>query len=544
MSVGRRPLLLLLNGVIHTMNPESPHASALAVDRGSGRIIAVGDDADIQSLTGPLTDTVNLGGRAVLPGLIDAHTHVASYARSRLDVDLRGVRSEEEAVARVRERAAQVPAGTWIFGRSWDSSQWPGGRFPTKHSLDAVAPRHPVALWDHAFHAMWVNTEALKRAGISAETANPPNGTIERDADGEPTGMLFEYAATNLVDAIAEPPDGSLLEAELRRVIAEMHARGITGIHNIEDAHSLRLLQRLHGAGALSLRVLLYIPRQSLSDAVRLGLEAGFGDDYLRFAGIKLFMDGALGPRTAAMLDAYEGQPQNRGLLTLADRDLAETLAAAANGHIGVAIHAIGDRAVRTALDGIEATLRQPVADDQDIRKQVSRYRLEHVQMATPDDIARMARLGVVASVQPFHAVVDRDMAERFWGTRHHRSYAYQTMRQAGISLALGSDVPVDTCDPLRVLHAAVTRRDDQTPDRSPWLPEQALTLAQALWGYTVGAAYAGGQEAHQGSLAPGKLADLVVLGEDPFALPAGRLARTEVAATMVGGAFVYGQLE
>ena len=544
MLIGRRPLLLLLNGNIHTMDPTHPHTTALALDRGSGRILAIGDEAEIRSLAGPLTDTLDLRGATVIPGLIDAHTHLLGYAQARLDVDLRDARSEDEAVERVRRRAEQTPPGTWVQGRSWDKNLWPGGAFPTKRSLDAAVPHHPVALWDHAYHAMWVNSEALRRAGINSTTPDPASGTIGRDGDGEPDGMLFEFGATDMIERVIEPPDDEALATELGRILTELRARGITGVHNIEGDLSLRLFQRLHRAGALDLRVLLYIPRQALQNAIHLGLEAGFGDDYLRFAGIKLFMDGALGPQTASMLDPYEGRPGYTGMLTLSDTETAQIVTEAAGGGVGVAIHAIGDRAVHTALNGIEAALRQRATDDQRQPLAAHRFRLEHVQLAAQSDIERMARLGVVASVQPFHAVVDRDAAERYWGARHRRSYAYQTLRSAGIPLALGSDVPVDTCDPLRVLHAAVTRRDDLSPDRAPWLPEQALTIAQALWGYTVGAAYAGGQEHSQGSLTPGKLADLVVLREDPFSVPPERLMGAEIAATLVGGKVVYGSLE
>ena len=545
MILGRRPLLLLLNGAIHTMNPDQPRVSALAIDRGSGVILAAGDNAEIRSLAGPLTETIDLRGRTVVPGFIDAHTHVVGYASARLDVDLRGVHSEEDAVEGVRQRAQTTPKGQWVQGRSWDASLWPGGRFPTRASLDAAVPDHPVALWDHAYHAMWVNSEALRRAGITTDTPDPAGGTIARDGSGEPTGMLFEPGATSLIERVLAPPDDETLLDELKRALAEMRSRGITGIHNIEDDYSLRLLQRLHARGELKPRVLLYIRRDTLPNAIKLGLQAGFGDDYLRFAGIKIFMDGALGPKTAAMLEPYEGQPENRGLLTTTDSEIVQTVGDAAEGGIGVAIHAIGDRAVHAALDGIEAMLRQrALADAAAPSVAARRFRLEHVQLAAPEDIARMARLGIVASVQPFHAVVDRDAAERYWGKRHTRSYAYNTLRQAGIPLALGSDVPVDTCDPLRILHAAVMRRDDHTPDRSPWLPEQALTIQQALHAYTAGAAFAGGQEARQGTLAPNKLADMVVLAEDPFAIPPERLAGAEVAATLAGGEIVHGTLE
>jgi predicted amidohydrolase YtcJ len=541
MVLSRRPVLLLLNGDIHTMDAANPHATALAIDRSSGRILAVGDDAEIRTLAGPLTDTIDLGGRTALPGFIDAHTHLAGYAETRLNVDLRHIPSEDAAVAKVRERAATLPPGTWIYGQSWDVNEWPGQRFPTKASLDAAVPEHPVMLSSHDFHSIWVNSAALRLANITAQTPDPAGGRIERDGDGEPTGMLFEGPAEALVERVAAPVADDILLGELRRVLAELRARGVTGVHNIEDARSLRLMQRLHAEGSLQPRILLYIRRDALQEALTLGVEAGFGDDYLRLAGIKMFMDGALGSHTAAMLDPYEGDGENRGLLVTSEPEVIEEVRKAAGGNLGVAIHAIGDRAARAALNGIEATLREGA---QTGGSPVRRFRLEHVQLAAPEDLQRMARLGVVGSVQPFHAVVDRFSAERFWGARHKRAYAYQTMRQLGIPLALGSDVPVDTADPLRILHAAIVRRDDRHPEQAPWLPDQALTLQEALYAYTLGAAYAGGQEGRQGSLAPGKLADLVVLAENPFTLPAERLAGAEVAATLVGGEMVHGALD
>ena len=541
--IGHRPVLLLLNGSIYTMRPDEPRVTALAVDRASGRILATGDDATIKGFAGPLTDTLDLQGKTVLPGFIDAHTHLVGYATSRLEVDVRDTHSEVEAVERARERAAGTPAGEWVTGHGWSVDHWSDQRLPTRASLDAAIPDHPVALWNHSYHAVWVNSAALRAAGVTAETPDPPEGTIARDGSGEPTGMFFENSAMRLIERVIPAPAEERVLAELRKTLAEMRARGITGIHNIEDAQSLHLLQRLHASGELRPRILLYIPRDALPDAVKLGLEAGFGDDYLRFAGVKLFMDGALGPFTAAMFEPYEGQPQNRGLLTLSDEDTARMVTEATSGRVGVAIHAIGDRAVHAALDGIEQALRRTgTPSARDLPNPV-RLRLEHVQLASKDDIARMARLGVIASVQPFHAVVDRDAAERYWGQRHKRAYAYNTLRASGIPLALGSDVPVDTCDPLRILHAAVARVDDQTPDRGAWLPDEALSIQQALWSYTAGAAWAGGQEAHQGTLEAGKLADMVVLGEDPYTVPPERLAQLDVTATIVGGELVHGEL-
>ncbi len=545
MIPGRRPLLLLLNGVIHTMDPDQPRADAIAVDRSSGRILAIGDTPAIRAHAGPLTDTLDLRGRTVLPGFIDAHTHLMSYAQSRLDVNLRGVGSEEEAVELVRARSEQLPPGAWVFGQSWDKNAWPEQRFPTRASLDAAVPGHPVALASYDHHSLWVNSEALRRTGITAATSDPLPGRIGRDERGEPDGMLYEDA-TALVYRVAELHADKRVLAELRRIFAELAARGITGVHNIEDDRALRLMQWLRARGELAPRVLYYVPRRSLPQALALGIQADFGDDLLRFAGIKVFMDGALGSQTAAMLDAYEGQPGNLGLLTTSEEEAEQLVRDAAGGGIGVAIHAIGDRAVHAALDGIEAALRSDAQQAEELGTPTAprRFRLEHVQLATPEDIARMARMGVVASVQPFHAVHDRPAALRHWGERAKRGFAYQTMREAGIPLALGSDVPVDTPDPLRILHAALTRRDDAEPGGPAYLPEQALTIAQALWAYTMGAAYAGGQEARQGSITPGKLADLVVLAEDPFTVPPERIAGAQIAATFVGGEMVHGTLE
>jgi predicted amidohydrolase YtcJ len=537
MALGRRPILLLLNGDIHTMEPGQPRVSALAIDRGSGRILAAGDDGDMRALTGPLTETLDLRGRVALPGFIDAHTHLLGYAQGRIEVELRETRSEDEAVALVKARAATQAPGSWIIGHSWDKNQWTPERFPSKASLDAAAPQHPVALASHDYHSFWVNSEALTRAGIDATTLDPGAGHIERDGAGEPTGMLFESDAMALIERVMSPPDDETLLAELRAVFAELRSRGVTGVHNIEGDYSLRLMQQLRAAGEVGPRILLYIPRQALPDALRLGLEAGFGDDFLRFAGVKIFMDGALGSQTAAMLAPYEGADGKTGMLTTGEEEIERVVREAAQGGVGMAIHAIGDRAVKTALDGIEAGRQAGTLHAQ-------RIRLEHVQLARIEDLQRMARLGVVASVQPFHAVVDRYTAERYWGDRYRRAYAYNTMRELGIPVALGSDTPVDTCDPLRILHAAINRYDDRTPDAGPWLPDQALTLQQALHAYTAGAAYAGGQERNQGSLAPGKLADIVVLAEDPFAVPQQRIAGAQVAATLIGGELVHGALE
>jgi predicted amidohydrolase YtcJ len=318
---------------------------------------------------------------------------------------------------------------------------------------------------------------------------------------------------------------------------------GITSIHDIEGRDALLLFQQLRDEGLLPVRVQMILPRQQLPELKELGLRTGFGDDMLRIGGIKIFADGTLGSQTAAMLEGFEGNSANRGILAIPEKTLMETVSDAAELGMSIAIHAIGDRAVHVALNSIErARQRLHDANQQQTATRL-RYRVEHAQLVAPGDLERMRRLGVVASVQPFHAVADRDLAERYWGQRYRRAYAYRQMQDMGIPLALGSDAPVETYDPLRILYAAVQRNDTTTPDRGPWLPEQALQITRALWAYTLGAAYAGGEEHEKGSLTPGKLGDAIILREDVLALSPETLRENSVQATIVGGRIVYGEI-
>lgn len=532
--------ILYLNGTIYTMDAARPRAEAMAIDDSSGRIIAVGDNDEIRRVGGRSTELVDLHGKTVLPGFIDAHIHLLSYAYRAHHIDAGTCTSEDEVATLVRQRAIQTPLGQWILGGQWDKNTWPTQQFPTRTSLDAAAPGHPVALWSKDGHVLWVNSLALQRAGITANTPEPANGAILRDGAGEPTGILEEEEATRLVYRVIEEPDPALTRSLVQRALAELQRSGITTIHDIEGRDALDLFQQLRDEGTLGVRVQMILPRHMLPELRAVGLRTGFGDDLLSFGGIKIFADGTLGSQTAAMLESFAGNPGNFGILTLPEPELKETVSAAAEMGISIAIHAIGDRAVRVALDGIEKA-QHFLAERSAVPR--LRYRLEHVQLIAPEDLERMRRLGVVASVQPFHAVADRDIAERYWGERHRRAYAYQTMQQMGIPLALGSDAPVETFNPLRILHAATVRRDPATPQRAPWLPEQALSITDALWGYTMGAAYAGAEEHHKGSLTVGKLGDAVVLHEDMLQVPQENIADNTVQATILGGKVVYGEV-
>ncbi len=515
----------------------------MAVDARSGRILAVGEDDEVRRSGGRDAELVDLRGRTMLPGFIDAHIHLLATAYRAHYIDAAECASEEAVAELVRQRAAQTPPGQWIQGGRWYKDAWPGQRFPSKAALDAAAPGHPVALWSKDGHLLWVNSLALQRAGIDAQTPDPANGAILRDSSGEPNGVLQEEEATNLVYRVIDKSDPVLTHHLVRRSLTDLLRAGITTIHDIEGSDALELFQQLRAEDELGVRVQMILPRQALPELQSLGLRAGFGDDMLRLAGIKIFADGTLGSQTAAMLAGFEGNPGNRGILAIPEATMMEAVSTASELGLSIAIHAIGDRAVQVALNSIErAQQRLSDANQQWVLARL-RYRVEHAQLVAPEDLERMRRLGVVASVQPFHAVADRDMAERYWGRRARRAYAYRTMQEMGIPLALGSDAPVETFDPLNILYAAIQRNDPATPERAAWMPEQALPITQALWGYTLGAAYAGGEERDKGSLVPGKLGDAVILREDLLAIESEKLRENGVAATIVGGRIMYGEL-
>jgi predicted amidohydrolase YtcJ len=532
---------LYLNGNIYTMDVGRPRAQALAIDLDSGSILAVGDNDEIRRFAGQYHEAIDLRGRTVIPGFIDAHIHLLATAYRTRRVDAGGCTSEEAVAALVQERAAHTTSGQWIEGGYWDRNLWSDPSFPTRASLDAAAPEHPVALWSKDGHLLWCNTFALQRAGITAETPAPPTGAILRDGSGEPTGVLQEGDAIRLVTDVIEAPDREQSLVLLRQMIIDLQRRGITSVHAIEGAFGLSLFRELRREGGPGVRIEVILPHQLLPEIGALGL-LDDADALLHVGGIKIFADGTLGSQTAAMLESFEDNPGNFGILAMPEQEMLETVHQSASKGLMVAIHAIGDRAAHVALNSIEYAQHQLALANQRPTARSLRYRLEHVQLITPEDLERMRRLGVVASIQPFHAVIDRDIAERYWGPRHRRAYAYRTMRDLGIPLALGSDAPVELYDPLRILYSA-TVRSDPAGQRPPWLPDQALTVQDALWGYTLGAAYAGGEEAHKGSLTPGKLGDAAVLHEDLLTRPQRAIAENGVRATILGGKVVYGEV-
>lgn len=522
---------ILYNGHIYTMaTPNAAPQQALAVQ--GERIVAVGDNDGIWSWKGPRTARIDLRGQAVLPGLIDAHVHFGGYARRLRQINLAGAQSLADMVGAIAVRAAETPAGQWLLGGGWNHNPWDLGRFPCRQDVDGVAGDHPLVLRSKDGHVALVNTAALRLAGIDAATPDPAGGEIERDSEtGEPTGILKENALGLISEVIPETSEAELATL-LKRAFVHAHQWGLTGVHDHEGATELALFQRLAARGQLGLRICASIPSDRLDEALALGICSGLGDRWLRIGGLKIFSDGALGARTADMLSPYEGEESDRGIEVTEQAALTELVVKAARGGIYSCIHAIGDRANRKSLNAFAAA--------QEASHLPLRHRIEHVQLLHPDDIPRLAPLGVIASMQPVHCTSDIDIADRHWGARARYAYAWRSLLAAGAALAFGSDAPVESMNPWYGLYAAVTR---QRPDGTPaggWYPQERLSLGEAVYGFTMGAAYASGEETLKGSLEPGKLADLIVLTEDVFEREPEALLETPVSMTMLGGQIVY----
>jgi len=524
---------ILLNARIHTLNPAQPQATALAIWRG--RIVAAGTDDAMRALAGPGTAIDNAEGCTVLPGLTDAHIHWEGVARSLHSVDLFEVPSKEEALRRVAARARQTPPGEWVEGRGWTQALWPDAAFPTAADLDAVAPDHPVYLTAKSGHAAWVNSLALKRAGIAASTPDPASGAFLRDASGQPSGILLEDPAMTLVARHIPTPTPEQVASWMSEAQRQAWAAGLTGLHDYDNPGCLIALQMLRERGDLGLRVVKQINDPWIEHAHELGLRSGFGDEWLRIGGLKIFADGALGPRTAAMIAPYEGEPDNVGIVVTDKETMFDLVSRASAAGLPSTIHAIGDRAVHDVLDVYEAVRAQEAA--RGVPRTARRHRIEHVQIIHPDDARRLGALGIIASMQPIHATSDYAMADRYWGARARWSYNWRLQREAGAVLAFGSDAPVEPFAPLLGIFAAVTRRrPDGSPGPDGWYPEGRLDVDTTLRAFTQGPAYAAGMEHDLGTLAPGYLADLVVLDRDLYTIAPDEILATRVLGTMVGG--------
>jgi len=529
----RKKGLILQNGRIYTMDPDRPTAEAVVL-RGT-RIAHVGTTAEMGVWVGHGGwEVIDLEGRTVIPGLTDAHIHLSGYAIARSRLDLAGVTSLEEALAMVAAWARQIPAGHWLLGQGWNHNLW-GGRWPTRQDLDAVAPDHLVVLRRQDGHSTWANSAALQAAGIGVDTKAPLGGHIALDDEGRPTGIVKERAEELLLERIGKPDQAERLRL-LQEAFSAAHALGLTGVHAPEEAEAFGDYQMLYASRALRLRVLAHLPQNRLEQAIELGIRSGFGDERLRVGALKIFADGSLGSKTASLLQDYEDEAGYRGLPTLQVRELDRLVLQAAHAGIAVAVHAIGDRAVRLVLDTIARAERQA-------GRPSLPHRIEHAQLLHPQDLPRFQELGVVASMQPIHCPSDMAVARRLWGDRCRYAYAWRSLLDQGASLAFGSDSPVEQMDPWAGIHAAVTRqRADGTP-ADGWYPEERITVEEAVRAYTWGAAHAAGETHLKGSLEEGKVADLVVLDRDIFQVKPEEILGTQVQMTVLGGEIVYDKM-
>jgi predicted amidohydrolase YtcJ len=487
-----------------------------------GRIEAVGRAAAIDKAAPRQLPRYDLPESLVTPGLTDGHTHLAMWALNRRRVELAECRTRAEVIARV---GSARPVQGWVIGQGWDANGW--STPPDRYALDRVQPG-PVYLDSLDVHAAWLNSTALAAVGITRTTPDPYGGRIVRDANGEPTGLLLERAVELAIPHLPHPPTETLDEA-LRDAQVEAHRLGVTGIHDVETMEILAAFERLEASGQLSLRVLFHPPVGALPTLIDRGMRSGQGSEWLRIGGVKMFLDGSLGSRTAWMLEPYNGT-QDRGMPITSEAEAREAMWAASKAGLSSTVHAIGDAAVRRALDLVSDLPRQSIP-----------HRIEHFQCAHPLDLERVGQRGIVLSMQPAHLLTDIPLVERHWGDRGRLAYAFRSLLRKGARLVFGSDVPVASIDPRIGIHAALERKGfDGAPEKG-WRAEEKIDFIEALHAYTVAAAHAAGVEHRRGRLAPGQDADLVAWAVDPAAQwqngEAFRQGHAQL--TVVGGAVV-----
>lgn len=486
---------------IWTGDPRTPWTTRLVVRDGVVEHVGEG---------GPSADAdVDLPGELVIPGLHDAHAHTGAVARALYQVDVNAATSLQEALVGVREYAAARPAGSWIRGGRWDCNRWSVPRQPTRHDLDAATGEHPAALESVDAHTVWANSAALRLAGVTRDTPDPDGGQIVRDEHGEPTGILRENAGALLTDALAAEPED--LAGQLRIAQAQMLALGLTSVTDIDGEDVRAAYQSLHDAGELHLRVAKAVRQGDLELALAEGRRTGDGDDLLSTGPLKLFSDGALGSHTCHMTHPIGPDSSNHGMAVLTVEQMTQLAERAVRGGLSVATHAIGDAAAAGVLDAYERLTANLALSDG------LRLRIEHAQHLRPADVARMARLGVVASMQPTHCTSDYALVDALLAGHDLVSYGWATLLAAGVPLAFGSDAPVESVNPFFALHAAVTRQGYDGQPAGGWQPAERVSMEQAIAAHTLGAAYADGAAHRKGSLAVGKLADFVAVDTDLF---------------------------
>jgi predicted amidohydrolase YtcJ len=524
------PTLAIVNARIWTGEAKRPWADAIAID--GERITAVGSSAEVRKMTTASTRVIDAHGMMVVPGFIDSHVHFLDGGFGLSSVQLRDAKSPQEFARRIGEYAKTIPPGVWITNGDWDH-ELGGGELPRRDWIDSLTPNNPVWVNRLDGHMSLANSAALRAAGVTKSTADIAGGTIVRDAQGEPTGILKDNAKS-LVDRVQPDPTPDQEDRALDAAMRHVAAYGVTSVDNMGSWRDLAVFERARSSGRLITRIYAAVPLSTwerLRDSVRV---RGRGDEWLRIAALKGFVDGSLGSHTAAMLEPFTDAPNDRGFFVNTPEQLYAWTSGADKAGLHVIVHAIGDRAIRTQLDIYERVERENGARDR-------RFRIEHAQHIAPSDMSRFAALGVIASMQPYHAIDDGRWAEKVIGhERGKGTYAFRSLLDRGARLAFGSDWFVAPPIPLQGIYAAVTRRTLDGANPNGWFPEQKITVEEALRAYTSGGAYASYDENNKGVLAPGKLADLVMLDRDITRIPPETIPQSRVMMTVVGGRIVH----
>lgn len=523
------PASMLVTGRVWTGNAHRPWVEAVAVR--DGRIIAVGTRDQLSQYRNEKTKLIDAGDGMVVPGLFDSHIHLIDGGLQLASVQLRDAKTRDEFVKRIGEYAQKQPKGAWITGGDWDHTLW-GGQLPARDWIDAVTPDNPVWINRLDGHMSLANTAAMRAAHVADDVKDVPGGEIVRE-HGRPTGVFKDNAMSVIDRAVPDPS----LQQRLDATVAAMDylaARGVTSVHHLGTWGQLEIFRIAERRGLLKTRIYACTPLGDWQHLAKEVKERGRGTDWLRIGGLKGFVDGSLGSHTAAFLEPFSDKPGDRGLLVNSEEDLEKWTMGADKAGLQVVVHAIGDRAIRMQLDIYERVAKANGPRDR-------RFRIEHAQHISPDDLPRFAKLGVIASMQPYHCIDDGRWAERSIGAkRSETTYAFRSLLDSGARLAFGSDWFVAPPTPIEGIYAAVTRRtlDGKNPDG--WVPQQKISVEEALRAYTIDAAYAGFQEQLLGSLEPGKLADLVVLGRNLFDTPPNELNAVPIEKTIVGGRIVF----
>ena len=515
--------LVLINGNIITMNSEQPRAQALAIK--DGKFVAIGTNEQILSHLGKHTKKIDLKGETVVPGFIDTHAHGAAFGRGLLQIDLRDVGSIKEIQQKVKHWADKTPKGEWIFGHGWDQDELAEQRYPSNLDLDQAAPNHPVLLHRACGHLGVVSSEAMKAAGITKETKPPKGGIIDRDPKtGVPNGVLRENAL-DLVSSILPKPSEEQLEKICQLACQRMVEEGITTVHWIlGSTREMSILQKLNDRNMLPLRIYALIPIECIDQLIDLGISTGFGGDKIKVGSAKILADGSLGGRTAALKRPYNDEPDTRGLMLYSRKQLEKLVEKAHKANLQLAIHAIGEKTIETVLKIVEKALKK-------VPKKNHRHRIEHASVLHPKLIRKMKELGVIASVQPHFVVSDFWITRRLGKARARWTYAFKSLLDEGVMTTGGSDAPIEPVSPMLGIYAAVARET---------VPQERLTVDEALRLYTVNAAYASFEEGVKGAIEKGKFADLVVLSQNPYKTPPRKIKDIKIEMTIVGGNIVH----